>query len=386
MEIKTKLSEKHEEILKEVRGITLKNIAPYASDVDGQSRFPEESFTALKKAGLMGLLVPEKWGGLGQDIRTMTGVLEAIARECASTALCYLVHLAGTAVYASSSSPRGELLSEAASGNHISSLALGEFGSRSHFWNPISQARQHNGKIFLNASKSFVTNAGFADGYVVITRAINSKSPLETTIYYVSSEEAGIRISGTWDAFGMRGNTSAPVLFKDVCISDNHKLSHPGEGMNMLLNTILPLVNLGVTAICLGIAESVVQITRDHLLKTRLDHLSMQLADLPLERFRLAKMRMETDKIRAHLSMTLNSVMNKSDDAMLLLMESKAAATEMAQTVTDLGMKAAGGTAFNRHLGLERRFRDARTAEFIGITQDMLFEFIGRSICGMQVP
>jgi alkylation response protein AidB-like acyl-CoA dehydrogenase len=71
---------------------------------------------------------------------------------------------------------------------------------------------------------------------------------------------------------------------------------------------------------------------------------------------------------------------------MLMILESKAAAADTVLLVTDIAMRAAGGTAFNRRLGLERRFRDARAADVLGITSDMLLDFIGRSLCGMPVP
>jgi alkylation response protein AidB-like acyl-CoA dehydrogenase len=323
---------------------------------------------------------------MGQDLRTMVAVVEEIARECASTALCYLVHLAGAAAYAAAEPPMEDLLLATGKGKHLSSLALGEFGSRSHFWVPMSQIEHQNGKIIINASKAFVTSAGHADGYVLITGSHGAEAPTDTTMYYVPAHDPGIRVSGTWDALGMRGNASAPIVFKNVEIPLDHTLSCPGEGMAMLLNTVLPIVNLGVAAICIGIAEAATEITKQHILRSKLQHMSITLADLPNERARLARMRLETDKARAHLAAVLDSVERSASDAMLMILESKAAAADTVLLVTDIAMRAAGGTAFNRRLGLERRFRDARAADVLGITSDMFLEFIGRSLCGMPVP
>jgi alkylation response protein AidB-like acyl-CoA dehydrogenase len=380
------LTGEQQAIVEKARSIAVEGVAPHASTIDAESRFPEDSIDALRREGYLGLTVSSEFGGMGQGLRTMVAVLEEIAKECASTALCYLVHLAGAAAYAAAEPPREDLLRATAKGEHFSSLALGEFGSRSHFWAPVSQAERRDGKIVINASKSFVTSAGHADGFAVITRACESQSPTDTTIYYVSARTPGLRISGTWDALGMRGNASAPIILEDVALLPSDALSQPNEGMDMLLNTLLPIINLGVASICIGIAEAATEITKQHILTSKLQHMSMTLADLPNERARLARMRLETDKARAHLEAVLDSVERSAPDAPLMVLESKASAADMVLLVTDIAMKAAGGTAFNRHLGLERRFRDARAADFIGVTSDLLLEFIGRSLFGMPVP
>lgn len=380
------LATEQRSIVDTIRSTTEEAITPYAERTDAESRFPVESMDALRREGFMGLLVAKEYGGMGEDLRTMVAVVEEIATVCSSTALCYVLHLAGVSTYTAARPPAEDLLRATANGEHVSTLALGEFGSRSHFWAPMSQAEHRNGKVLLNASKAFVTSAGHADGYVMITRSRESEAPTETTIYYVSADDPGISVSGTWDALGMRGNASAPMVFKDLELSPDRALSQPGKGMGVLLETLLPVVNLGVASICTGISLAAIEITKRHILNSELQHLALTLADLPNERARLARMRLETDKARAHLSAVLDSIESAAPDATLMVLESKVAAAETASLVTDVAMKAAGGTGFNRRLGLERRFRDARAADFLGVTSDALLEFIGRALCGMPVP
>lgn len=380
------MSELNEEIVDKARLVSVNEVAPLAAEIDEESRFPKESMEALRGAGLFGLMVPSEYGGMGEGLRTMTAVVEEIAKACSSTALTYLVHLAAGAAYAAAEPKREDLLRAVGNGNHLGTLALGEFGSRSHFWAPMSQIERVDGKVVLRASKAFVTGAGYVDGYVVLTRAADAEAPTDSTLYFVPSDAEGVRLSGSWDALGMRGNASAPVVFDQVQLPPNSALCKPGAGMDMLLNTLLPMINLGMAAICLGIAESSIDIVSKHIQSSRLEHLDMTLADLPNERARLARMRTETDKARGHLTMVLDAVENNHPNSMLLILESKAVSAEMVLRVTDIAMKAAGGHAFNRKLGLERRFRDARAADVIGITGDMLYDFIGRAMCGMPVP
>jgi alkylation response protein AidB-like acyl-CoA dehydrogenase len=152
-----------------------------------------------------------------------------------------------------------------------------------------------------------------------------------------------------------------------------------------MLGVVLPVFNLGNAAISVGIAEAAVSATQQHLTGQRFGHLDSKLADLPTLRARLAGMRMETDKSRAHLACTIDAVEDPGPATQLLVLESKAQAADMAIDVTDVAMRACGGAAFSKHLNLERFFRDARAAAVMAPTSDVIREFIGRALCGMEL-
>ena len=138
-------------------------------------------------------------------------------------------------------------------------------------------------------------------------------------------------------------------------------------------------------AIALGIAEAAVQATTGHLTATRFEHMNNTLAELPTERARLAQMRIETDRARAHLGSVLDSLEAPGPMTQLLVLEAKAAATEAAVSVTDTAMRACGGAAFGGAYGLERLFRDARAPIVMAPTSDQAYDFIGRALCGLEV-
>jgi alkylation response protein AidB-like acyl-CoA dehydrogenase len=96
-------------------------------------------------------------------------------------------------------------------------------------------------------------------------------------------------------------------------------------------------------------------------------------------------MRIATDSARAHLAKVIDAAESGDPSAMLMVLESKAAASDTALEVTDLGMKACGGAAFGRHLSVERNFRDARAMSVMAPTSDVLHDFIGKSLCGMEL-
>src|SRR3954468_10416393 len=109
-------------------------LAPRAAAIDRDGAFPQEGIAALGARGLLGLTVPAAFGGLGHGLRTMAAAIDEVAQRCPSTAMVYLMHLCGVACYAAAPDKTATLLSDAAAGRHLSTLAFSETGSRSHFW------------------------------------------------------------------------------------------------------------------------------------------------------------------------------------------------------------------------------------------------------------
>ena len=222
-------------IVEEVRLIADQSIAPHAADVDAAAQFPQTSIETLAKSGFLGLNVPTEYGGMGQGLRVACAVLDEIAQRCASTALIYLMHLCGTACYTAYPAPTQDTLRQVANGKHLTTLAWSERGSRSHFWAPTSQAQQHDGRVILNATKSWVTSAGIADSYVVSTRTSGGQEPTDTMLYLVLKEDPGFTVSGPWNSLGMRGNASAPMELRECAISAERALCKPSDGFRTML-------------------------------------------------------------------------------------------------------------------------------------------------------
>jgi alkylation response protein AidB-like acyl-CoA dehydrogenase len=378
------LTEPQNTSIEKLREIASQQIGSHASEVDQKGRFPRESIQALGRSGWLGLSVSRDLEGMGEGLKMACAALDVIAQNCASTAMVYLMHLSGTACYAAHPSGHEKILRDVARGEHLTTLAWSETGSRSHFWAPVSQAALKNGHVVLNAQKSFVTSAGEADSYVVSTRSLDADSPFDSTLYSVRSADSGIRVSDSWNSLGMRGNASAPMMLEACAIPPNRALCESRKGFSRMLE-ILPWFNLGNAAISIGIAEAATLEVQQHLTATRLEHLGSRLADIPILRARLAEMRMETDRARAHLNSAISAVESGAPNAMLMVLESKLAAADTGTKVTDLGMQACGVAAYSKHLSIERRFRDARASAIMAPTSDVLKDFIGRALCGMEL-
>jgi alkylation response protein AidB-like acyl-CoA dehydrogenase len=293
------------------------------------------------------------------------------------------MHYAGTAVI-EAHGPR-RIREEIAAGRHITTLAFSEAGSRSHFWAPVSTATSidGNGRVALHARKSWATSAGEADSYVWSSRPLAAEGA--STIWLVPGKSDGLNIPAPFNGLGMRGNNSSPVTADGVVIEKGLMLGPDGGGFDVMMGTVLPYFQVMNAACSIGIMESATSRTAAHVSSARLEHMGSSLADLPTIRAYVARMRIKTDTVRSLLLDTLDALESGRNDAMLRVLEIKAAAGETATEVTDLAMRVCGGAAFRKEVGVERNFRDARAASVMAPTTDVLYDFVGKAVCGLPL-
>jgi len=356
-------------------------IAPDAAAVDRYGAYPRAQLDALGQAGILGLASSPDVGGSGHGLDAAAYVVEELARHCASTAMVVMMHFSGTAVL-EAQGPR-DVREAIGAGRHLTTLAFSEAGSRSHFWAPLGTATQQNGAVRLDAQKSWVTAAGEADSYVWSSRPIAATGPM--TLWLVPSDKPGLRVPAPFDGLGLRGNASSPVMAEGVEVPASAMLGADGAGLEIALTVVLPWFLVLNAAASVGLMRSVTDEATAHLARTELVHLDQTLAQQPLSRAGLGRMRVTTDQAGALLSDALEALAAGREDAQLRVLEVKAAAGEAAIDVTDLAMQVCGGAAFRKELGIERRFRDARAARVMAPTTDALNDFIGRALCGLPL-
>jgi alkylation response protein AidB-like acyl-CoA dehydrogenase len=363
-------------------------LARHAADVDKSARFPSESVAALGKEGLLGLCVSSELGGLGLGPRAFAAVAEELARQCSSTAMIFVMHVSAQQAIAASTTlkARDTVLREIARGAHLTTLALSEKGSRSHFWAPVSQLRENGDGFLTRANKSWVTSARNADSYVSTAQRPGAASPLESTLYLVRPKnQKTVTIPGAFDGLGLRGNDSAPVSLEDYAVRQDELVTPQGGGAKVKLEVILPWFSIGTAGMAAGLGRAAVEATAQHLSSTTLEHLGQKLRELPTLRARLAQMSARVEQTRALLGYTLGEMMAPSATTPLYVLQTRLAALEAAADVTDLAMKACGGAAFSRHLTIERLFRDARAGWVMAPTVDHLHDFVGKALTGLPL-
>ncbi len=357
-----------------------------ADATDRESQFPQRAMTALGESGLLGLTLPREVGGLGAGPVEFVDVTARLAAVCGSSAMVYLMHVAAANVVAAAP-PSGlpEATARLASGEWLGTLAFSEKGSRSHFWASTSPAVQESdGSVRIKAAKGWVTSAGLAQLYVLSCLAPDDQSPTDTNLYAIPAGHDGWTVSAPWDGLGLRGNASSPMDL-DALVDEGLRVGGRGDGFGLMMTVVLPWFSLGNAAVSLGLARGALDAAVGHVTATRLQHLGSSLADLPTIRARLAQASIELEAVTAYVKDTAARVAAADETAQLAVLGAKASANETALRVTDAAMRVCGGAAFSRHLGIERAFRDARAGYVMAPTSDVLYEFYGRALCGLEL-
>lgn len=370
-------TQSYQEALEEV---VREAVGPGADAADA-GHFPRAAVDALGGAGLLGLVSSADVGGMGHGFGQAAAAVEQVARRCGSTALVLTMHLCATAVIEGHGDR--ETRQAIAAGRHLSTLAFSEAGSRSQFWVPLGTAAVDGDVVRLDARKSWVTSAGEADSYVWSSRPLAAEGL--STLWLVPSGTPGLAVSGGFDGLGLRGNASRPMVAAGMAVPPEARLGPDGGGFELMMGTVLPWFQVLSAAASVGLMEAATERTAGYAAATRFEHLGQTLADQPVTRSHVARMRIATDQARALLRDTVAALEQGRTDARLRVLEVKAAAAEAAVTVTDLAMRVCGGSAYRREVGVERLFRDARAATVMAPTTDALHDFIGRAVCGLPL-
>jgi len=356
-------------------------VAP-AAEVDRAGVYPRAALDNLGRAGLLGLISAPEVGGSGEGHRAATAVVQAVAEHCGSTAMVLMMHYCGTAVLEALGP--ADVRERIAAGDYVTTLAFSEAGSRSMFWAPMSTAIASAGDtVRLDAQKSWVTSAGHADGYVWSSKPMAAEGA--STMWLVPAGAGGLKVGAPFDGLGLRGNSSSPMSASGVEVPASAMLGTDGGGFDVMLGTVLPYFQVMSAGFSVGTAGSAATKAALHAAATRFEHLDQALADSPVVRADIARMRIGTDAAEALLLDTLTALETGRADATLRVLEVKALASETAIDVTDLAMRVCGGAAFRKEVGVERNFRDARAASVMAPTTDTLYDFIGRIACGLPL-
>lgn len=356
-------------------------IAPAAQSTDREAAFPRAAITALGQSGLLGLVSATTVGGMGLGLAEAAQVVERIAKACPSTAMVVCMHYCATTVLEKSGGDA--VRRDIAAGRHLSTLAWSDTGSRSHFWAPVGTARADGDYAVIDGSKTMVTSAGEADSYVWSTGPMAAEGA--SSLWLIDSKAAGLSEVKQFDGLGLRGNRSSPLTAKGMRVARSAMLGADGGGFDVMIGAVLPVFSTLIASCSLGLMDAVLEAACGHVSGNKFEHLNSALADLPTIRAYIARARIQADMVRTLRDDTVAALAHARPDAMLRVMQVKAAAAEAALEVSDTAMRVCGGAAFRKDLGVERYFRDARAASVMAPTSDVLFDFIGKAVCGMPV-
>jgi alkylation response protein AidB-like acyl-CoA dehydrogenase len=296
------------------------------------------------------------------------------------------MHCVGTAVITAKATKYHEdrYLRPIAAGQHITTLALSESGTGSHFYLPQTHLEHNQTHFTMNGTKQFVTNGNYADSYVISTRA--SSSEVETgefSCLVLDAETDGMTWLDPWRGFGMRGNSSRGVNLQNVQVPIKNMLGQDGDQIWYVFEVVAPYFLIAMAGTYLGVAQAALDITMQHLQSRRYDHSGDSLTNIPVLQNRIAEMSVAVKKTRGLIYHAAYLGDIADPDATTTIMLAKADAGDMSVWVTNEAMTSCGGRAYRENSELARLVRDARASHVMAPTTDLLKIWAGRLLLGL---
>lgn len=377
------------DIIELAETIALDELAPRAEKVDKEGIWPEESIRALQDAGLGGLVIPTEAGGHGRGLAEVAKVCETLGRQCASTAICFGMHLVGSAVIAAKATPEQEetYLAPIANGEHLTTLSLSEPGTGSNFYIPQAKlTRNENGNGYiLDGTKSFVTNGGYADSYVTSAVIPDSDRPVgQFSCAVVPNDSDSIEWQEAWEGMGMKGNASRTLEINNLQVPKEDLLGEEGDELWYVFEVIAPYFIVAMAGTYLGIASAAIDEAIDHLTQRFHTHSGKSLAQQPVVQHRLGELWAKVESARQLIYSAADKGDTGDAKAPLSLFSAKANVSDCAVDVVNEVMTLMGGKAYAENGKLGRLLRDARASHVMAPPTDLLRTWTGRAL--LDIP
>ncbi|HVY52082.1 acyl-CoA dehydrogenase [Hypericibacter adhaerens] len=393
------LTDKQKELQAKIIDLARTTLRDNAVESDKKLIFPRKNFEAISKLGLLGLLVPKELGGMGENHTAAAMAVETIARYgCASTAMCYTMHLGAVAaaLFRHHNNPTlRDILSRLDKDVLIGTLSYSDPETGSHFWYPVSSGAEKTAKGWhVRKKASWTTSGGFADWYIIQTTSPEFNGNYgDLTCWLIMGNEAKAEPS-KWDGLGLRGNQSG-TLEVDVDLTPDRMVGPKGDGAASNDECVDPFFLLCSSACWNGISLGMIDIAKRHTTMKKHVDVGMRVADYPTIQDYVGEAIIDTNTSRAmvfQMAKAMDVATNNCDwsihkDLSVLpraktlhwMWQVKFSAAKNVAHVTDKMLHACGGTGYKPGLGIERYLRDGKAGWVMGPTNEVLRQFVGKS-------
>jgi isovaleryl-CoA dehydrogenase len=232
------LGEELDEVRNQVRRFARERIAPRAEEIDRSNEFPRDLWPELGDAGLLGITVPERWGGADLGYLAHIVCMEEISRASGSVGLSYGAHsnlCVNQIVLNGSDAQRDRYLPKLVSGEHVGALAMSEPGAGSDVVAMQLRAAKQPGGYALTGRKMWITNGPDADVAVVYAKTDPAAGPRGITAFIVEKGFAGFSTAQKLDKLGMRGSSTSELVFENCFVTDDQVLGQVNGGVRVLM-------------------------------------------------------------------------------------------------------------------------------------------------------
>lgn len=373
------LTDEHQDIRNLIKDFATNEIAPKSHTVDKEAKFPAETFKKLGELGMLGLLVPEEYGGAGADYRSYAIAVEEIGRACGSTGLSYAAHCSlGTKpiVMFGTEEQKKKYLPKLATGEYIGCWALTEPGTGSDAAAQQTTAKKVGNQWVLNGTKQFITNATDADVAIIMAMTDQSQGRKGISSFIVEKGTPGFYVSKVEKKLGMRGSPTASLTMEDCKIPAENIIGEEGEGYKQALTT-LEGGRISIGALALGIGQAAFDAALQYA-KQR-EAFGQVIGKFQMIQAYLADM---CTQLSAARLMLYHAAYLKDHGKRVTLEGSQAKlfASEVASKVCNLCVQIHGGYGYVEDFPAERFLRDAKLCEIGEGTSEIQRLLIARQL------
>ena len=356
-------------------------VKPMAAEIDANNEFPAGLWQEMGELGLLGITVPERFGGAGMGYFAHTVVVEEIARASASVSLSYGAHsnlCVNQLQLNATDAQRNKYLPDLISGRRVGALAMSEAGAGSDVVGMKLHAEKRNDRFILNGSKYWITNGGEAGTLVVYAKTDPAAGSKGITAFIIEKDMPGFSQSDHFDKLGMRGSNTVELVFQDCEVPFDNILGEEGQGVKVLMSgldyerVVLSGIGTGIMAACL-----------DEIMPYLVERkqFGQPIGNFQLMQGKIADMYTKLNSARAYVYEVARACdrgeVTRQDAAACVLYSS-----EEAMVVAHQAVQAMGGAGFMNDTPVSRLFRDAKLMEIGAGTSEIRRMLIGRELMG----
>ena len=375
------LNEDEQLIMQTVRDFARERVAPRAAEIDRTGAFPHDLVKQMGELGLMGVCLPEEYGGAGQSYVLFAMIVEELCKACASTGLIMDVNISLCAepiLLFGGEEQKHRFLTPLATGEKLGALAITEPEAGSDAAGIKTTAARQGDSYILNGGKIFITNGGVADTYVCTAVTDREKRHKGITDFIVEKGMPGLSFGAPLHKMGINGSATTEVFFDNVRVPVANRLGEEGMGFKITMDT-LDGGRVGIAAQAVGIAQSALDDALAYIEQRR--QFGKKISEFQAIQFMVADMATEIEAARL-LTLQAAALRDKNIPCARESAMAKLFAGDVAVKVATDALQLFGGYGYIKEYPAERHLRDAKITQIYEGTQQIQRMVIARTILG----
>ncbi|MGL4608027.1 MAG: acyl-CoA dehydrogenase [Eubacteriaceae bacterium] len=373
------LSPKHQMVQKLYRSFAETEVKPLAIAIDEEERFPVETLEKLKKYGFLGIPYDESLGGQGFDTLAYAMCVEELSKVCGTTGVIVSAHtsLCAEPIYKYGTPEQKEkYLKPLLQGKTLGAFGLTEANAGTDAGSQQTKAVLNDNHYILNGNKIFITNAGYADTYLIFAMTDMAKGTRGISAFILEKDFSGFSVGPKEKKMGIRGSSTCELIMENCIVPKENLLGKENKGFGIAMTT-LDGGRIGIAAQALGLAEGAFEATVKYVKERK--QFGQKIMNFQNTQFQLADMKtkIEAAKLLVYQAAKAKDTKEKYSDTSAM---AKLYASEVAMEVTTKCVQLHGGYGYTREYEIERMMRDAKITELYEGTSEVQKMVIASSL------